>query len=102
VSAGLYHLGLSILGLPSRGFTVTFRVAAYGLAPMVLLAIPGVGILLAPGWILALHWVGLSAAHRLPLVLSAFAIALPWLAFLALFATIAGRVLLGVLSGVTT
>jgi hypothetical protein len=98
ICAGLYQFGLALLGLPSRGFTVTFRVAAYGLAPMVLLAVPGIGILLAPGWILTLHWIGLSAAHRVPLLLSAIAIALPSLGFLAFFTTVAGRLLLGTLT----
>lgn len=97
VCAGLYHFGLAVLGLPSRGFTVTFRVAAYGLAPMILLAIPGFGILLAPGWILALHWIGLSAAHRVPPLLAAIAMAIPSLGFLAFFATVAGRLVLAAL-----
>ena len=97
ICAGLYQFGLSLLGLPSRGFTVTFRVAAYGLAPVMLLAIPGIGILLAPGWILALHWIGISAAHRIPPLLGAMAIALPLLGFFVIFATIAGRLLLAAL-----
>ncbi len=98
VFAGLYQAGLFLLGLPNRGYHVTFRVAAYGLAPMLLLAIPGLGFFLAPGWILALHWVGLSAGQRLSLPLSAVAMAIPLLAFLAIFGTVLGKLMLAWLS----
>lgn len=79
LAAGLYQLGFWFFRTGPRPYDLTFRVAAYGLAPMVLLAIPGVGPLLAPGWIFALHWTGLAAAHRVPLLVSLLAILMPLL-----------------------
>jgi hypothetical protein len=81
IAAGLYQVGLFLVGASGRAYDVTFRVTAYGLAPMVLLCIPGFGLLLAPGWILALHWVGLAVAHRLSLTATAIAMAIPLLLF---------------------
>lgn len=77
VLAGLYHLSLMLLSREKRSYDLTFRIAAYGLGPMILLALPPIGPLLAPGWILALHWVGLSAGHRLPLGITMLAMLMP-------------------------
>jgi len=57
-----------------------------------------VGLLLAPGWILALHWVGIASAHRLPLGVAFLAIILPSMTFLVIAGRFAGQLLLIVLS----
>lgn len=65
--AGLYHLPVLVFVREPKSYDVTFRIIAYGMAPLALMAVPPIGPLLAPGWILALHWVGLAAGHRMPL-----------------------------------
>lgn len=92
--AGLYHIGLWFTGAEHRGFTVTFKVAAYGLAPMALCVIPGIGWMLAPGGCLALHWVGLAAAHRLSLFQAAATVLLTWAGFTLFAGGIIGKALL--------
>jgi hypothetical protein len=77
MAAGMYQLGLWFFRVNQRSYDVTFRVVAYGLAPMLLFAVPGVGPLIAPGWIFALHWTGIAAAHRIPLLVSALVVLMP-------------------------
>jgi hypothetical protein len=79
LAAGMYQLGLWFFRSNNRSYEVTFRVAAYGLAPMVLLGLPGIGPLIAPAWIFALHWTGIAAANRIPLLVALLAVLLPML-----------------------
>lgn len=101
IATGLYQAGLFVVGAPSRGYNVTFRIAAYGMAPIMLCALPGLGILIAPGWILALHWIGLAAGHRMSLATAALAVVLPWLMFTLFAGGLLGRMLLFWLYGST-
>ncbi|MCC6812273.1 MAG: YIP1 family protein [Deltaproteobacteria bacterium] len=94
VLAGLYQLGLWFFRANTRSYDVTFRVVSYGLAPMILLAIPGIGPLLAPGWIFALHWSGIASAHRLPLLVAFLVIAMPALSIGLLLVRGFGQLLL--------
>jgi hypothetical protein len=102
ITAGLYHAGLFLLGQRPQSYEITFRVAAYGLAPLLLLAIPSVGVFIAPGWILALHWVGIAAAHRLPLGVAFLSITLPSLMFFYVGARFLGQLLLLILTQTTS
>ncbi len=75
--SGLYQLGLWSFRAGPHSYDLTFRVVAYGLAPMVLLIVPALGPLLALGWIFMLHIEGIATAHRLPPVASLLVILMP-------------------------
>lgn len=94
LSAGLYQAGLWSVGVQNRGFDITFKVAGYGFAPMLLCVIPGIGWLFAPAWVLSLHWVGIASAHRISLFRAALATVLPWFVFMMLVGGIIGKALL--------
>jgi len=94
IAAGLYHLGLMFSGVETRGYEYTFRVAAYGLTPIIFLAVPGFGMIIAPGWIFALHWIGLSGVHRIPLSTAALAMMIPSLFFVLLSTGFVGELIL--------
>lgn len=79
LAAGLYHVGLMLLGVEHRGYDVTFKVTAYGLAPMIILIIPAGGDLLAIGWVATLHWIGLAAAHRISFLAALVVMTLPFM-----------------------
>jgi hypothetical protein len=64
-NAGVTHASAMVLGQAKRGFPATFAAATYGLAPMVLLVIPGCGGLIAPIWCAVLIGVGLKLTHRI-------------------------------------
>jgi hypothetical protein len=80
---GLYTSPL--LGL-HRGFLATFRATAYGCAPLILFAVPFIGLLIGILGTIALHVLALSAVHRLPPLRAAVAVILPALALLLLVA----------------
>lgn len=94
LSGGVYQAGLWFVGAEHRGYDVTYKVAAYGMAPMLLCVIPGIGWLLAPIWCLTLHWIGLAAAHRLSLFRAAFAALIPWFSVMVFGGGIIGKALL--------
>ncbi len=94
IAAGLYHLAMMLFVRERRSYELTFRVAAYGMAPLLLLAIPPIGPLLAPGWILALHWVGLAAGHRMPLSTALFVLMTPLLSVAVFFMRMIAQLLM--------
>ena len=63
---GQLNLGFALLlGQSKRGFPASFAACAYGVAPMVLLAIPGCGGVLALVWTIVLTGVGLKETHQI-------------------------------------
>ena len=64
-NAGITHGFALLLGQSKRGFPATFAACAYGVAPMVLLAIPGCGGVLALVWTIVLTGVGLKETHQI-------------------------------------
>ncbi len=60
----LLHLFLALFGGANQGLTVTLRVVAYAQAPIILAAVPLLGICVGIIWVLVLHIIGLAAAHR--------------------------------------
>jgi len=63
LNAAVTHASAMILGQAKRGFAATFAAAAYGLAPMVLLLVPGCGGIVAPVWSAVLTGIGLRQLH---------------------------------------
>lgn len=64
-NAGVTHASAMMLGQAKRGFAATFAAATYGLAPMVLLIVPGCGGLISLIWCIVLMGVGLKLTHRI-------------------------------------
>lgn len=62
-NAGVTHLCAVLFGQNRRGFPATFAAAAYGVAPVVLFAIPGCGGLAGLIWCAVLTGIGLKVAH---------------------------------------
>ena len=63
LNAGVTHLLALLFGQSKRGFPATFAACAYGSTPMVLLAIPGCGGIIASVWIVVLIGIGLKETH---------------------------------------
>jgi hypothetical protein len=63
LSAVITHgVGL-VLGQSKRGFSATLAACAYGLAPLVLLALPGCGVFVGAVWAAVLTGIGLKELH---------------------------------------
>jgi Yip1 domain len=78
-NAGITHLAALLLGQNRKGFAATFTASAYGMAPMVLFAIPGCGPLVALIWIAALTGIGLKYTHGMSTGAAASATLAPYL-----------------------
>lgn len=72
----ILHLFLALFGGANQGLTMTLRVVAYAQAPTILAVVPILGSCVGSIWVLALHIIGLAAAHRTE----------AWRAVLAVFA----------------
>jgi hypothetical protein len=62
--AGLTHLLLMMLGGAGEGFEATFRVSCYARAATLALAVPLVGWVAGPVWLVVVRVLGLMAAQR--------------------------------------
>lgn len=81
LNALMYHAVLMLLDVPLRAFAGTFRVVAYGSAPILLLLFPLFGEFVAFIWSMVVSVIGLSCVHRLSTPRSMLAVLLPPLAF---------------------
>jgi hypothetical protein len=65
LNAAVTHLFALLLGQAKRGFAATFAACAYACAPLVLMAIPGCGSIIASVWLIVLTGIGLKETHRI-------------------------------------
>lgn len=96
IQAGLYHLGLIILGGAKRDFAATFRTVCYSTGPQVLQIIPILGGMAGAVWVIVLNIIGLKVVHETSYARSAFAVFLPLILccgiVLLIMMTVAGSV----------
>jgi len=79
VNAGVTHAVASLLGQARRGFAATFAACAYACAPLVLLAVPACGSIVAVIWVVALTGIGMKVIHRASPAGAAASVLLPYL-----------------------
>jgi hypothetical protein len=77
VTAGLNHLGLTLLGGARRGFEATFRVGAYAKATSVVSLVPLCGPFVAIVWAAVASIIGLQTVHETTLGKATAAVVLP-------------------------
>jgi len=65
LNAGVTHGFALLLGQAKRGFPATFAACAYSCAPMVLMAVPACGSIVALIWLVVLTGVGMKETHRI-------------------------------------
>jgi hypothetical protein len=63
LNAALTHAVAALLGQARRGFAATFAACAYACAPLVLLAVPACGSIIAVVWVIVLTSVGMKVTH---------------------------------------
>lgn len=63
-------------------YELQFRASAFALTPILVLAVPGIGGIVAPGWVLAMQWISFVIVQRTSFFTGLLAIAIP--AFMAL------------------
>lgn len=64
-NAAVTHFFALITGQSKRGFPATFAACTYASAPLVLLAVPGCGSIVAVVWLVVLTGVGLKQTHHI-------------------------------------
>lgn len=84
LNAAVTHFFALLLGQAKRGFAATFAACAYASAPLVLLAVPGCGFIIAVVWLVVLTGVGLKETHRISPAGAAGATLAPYLFFCCL------------------
>ena len=65
LNAAVTHGFALVLGQAKRGFPATFAACAYACSPLVLMAVPGCGSLIAALWLIVLTGIGLKETHRI-------------------------------------
>jgi hypothetical protein len=65
LNAALTHGFALALGQAKRGFPATFAACAYSCAPLVLLAVPACGSIVALIWLVVLTGIGMKETHRI-------------------------------------
>jgi hypothetical protein len=65
LNAGVTHGVALILGQAKRGFPATFAACAYSCAPLVLLAVPACGSIIAVVWLVVLTGIGMKETHKI-------------------------------------
>ena len=63
LNAALTHAVAALLGQARRGFAATFAACAYACAPLVLLAVPACGSIIAVIWVIVLTSIGMKVTH---------------------------------------
>jgi hypothetical protein len=63
LNAGVTHAIAALMGQAKRGFAATFAACAYACAPLVLLAVPACGSLIAVVWLIVLTSIGMKVTH---------------------------------------
>lgn len=65
LQAGIWHLGLMLVGGAKNGFNATFRAIAYAQGPILFGVVPFCGAYAATFWVLVLVVIGLAKVHRI-------------------------------------
>ena len=65
LNAGFTHGVALLLGQSKKGFAATFAACAYASAPLVLLAVPACGSIIAVIWLVVLTGIGMKETHRI-------------------------------------
>jgi hypothetical protein len=84
LNAGVTHGVAVILGLSKRGFPATFAACAYSCAPLVLLAVPACGSIIAALWLVVLTGIGMKETHRISSGAAAATVLTPYALFCCL------------------
>jgi hypothetical protein len=79
VNAAITHAIAALMGQAKRGFAATFAACAYACAPLVFLAVPGCGSIVAILWTIVLTSIGLKITHRISGGAAAVAVLAPYL-----------------------
>lgn len=79
LNAAVTHGFAVVLRQSRRGFAATFAACAYSFAPLVLLAIPGCGWVIALIWLVVLTGIGLKEVHRITPAGAAATVLAPYL-----------------------
>jgi hypothetical protein len=77
----IVHVGLRVFGRPGLPFAVTFRIANYSLAPLLLTVVPFCGNLAGWLWVIVLTIRSLARVHRVGGATAGAAVLLPMLGF---------------------
>jgi hypothetical protein len=80
LNAAVTHGFALLLGQSKRGFPATFTACAYACAPLVLLAVPACGSLVAVVWLVVLTGIGLKETHRISTSGAAATVLTPYVA----------------------
>ncbi len=81
ILAGLFHLGLSLLGAAKVPFESTFRVMCYAATPLLLMLVPFCGELVGRVWMVVLLVIGLRECHETTTTNASVAVILPLVLF---------------------
>jgi hypothetical protein len=65
LNAFVTHAVALLIGQSKRGFAATFAACAYSSAPLVLMAVPACGSIIAVIWLVVLTGVGMKVTHRI-------------------------------------
>ena len=77
IEAGIFHLGLLILGSAKREYTATFRTVCYCMGPNVFQIIPLIGGMISGIWSIVLCIIGIKVVHETSYGRSAIVVFLP-------------------------
>jgi len=78
LNAIVTHAIAALLGQARRGFAATFAACAYGCAPLVLLAVPACGSIVAVVWLIVLTGIGMKATHGMSTSGAAASVLVPY------------------------
>src|SRR5205085_2370529 len=78
LNAAVTHAVAALLRQAKRGFAATFAACAYGCAPLVLLAIPECGSIVAVIWLVVLTGIGMKVTHGISAGGAAAAVLVPY------------------------
>lgn len=84
LNAGVTHAVALLIGQSKRGFPATFAACAYSCAPLVLLAVPACGSIVAVVWLVVLTGIGMRETHRISPGGAAATVLAPYLLFCCL------------------
>ena len=65
LNAGVTHAVALMLGQSKKGFPATFAACAYSCAPLILMAVPACGSVIAVVWLVVLTGIGMKETHRI-------------------------------------
>ena len=78
-NAAVTHAVAALLGQAKRGFPATLAACAYASAPLVLLAVPACGSIVAVIWLLVLTGIGMKVTHHISTGGAAASVLVPYL-----------------------